>query len=40
MGLPGIENLPAIHWKLANIKKMKLAKRREAYDRLQAILEQ
>ena len=40
MGLPGIENLPAIHWKLANIKKMKLDKRREAYDRLQAILEQ
>jgi len=40
MGLSGIEKLPAIHWKLANIKKMKPAKRREAYERLQAILEQ
>ena len=40
MELPGIESLPAIQWKLANIEKMNPAKRREAHERLQAILEQ
>jgi len=40
MELPGIESLPAIQWKLANIEKMDPAKRREASQRLQAILEQ
>ncbi len=40
MDLPGIETLPAVQWKLANIEKMKPAKRREAYERPQAILEQ
>ncbi len=40
MDLRGIETLPAVQWKLANIEKMKPAKRREAYERLQAILEQ
>jgi predicted nucleotidyltransferase component of viral defense system len=40
MDLPGIQALPAIEWKLANIEKMNPAKRREAYERLQGILEQ
>lgn len=38
MELPGIETLPAIQWKLANIENMKPAKRREAYERLQVVL--
>lgn len=38
MELPGIENLPAIQWKLTNIKNMKPARRRQAYERLQAVL--
>jgi predicted nucleotidyltransferase component of viral defense system len=40
MDLPGIQALPAIEWKLANIEKMNPAKRREAYERLQGILVQ
>jgi predicted nucleotidyltransferase component of viral defense system len=39
MELPGIETLPAIQWKLANIEKMTPAKRHDALARLQAILE-
>ncbi|HEX9582923.1 MAG TPA: hypothetical protein VGB36_00270 [Gammaproteobacteria bacterium] len=39
MELPGIETLPAIQWKLANIENMKPAKRRKAYKQLQAVLE-
>ena len=39
MELPGIEDLPAIQWKLANIQKMGPDKQREAFERLQAVLE-
>jgi len=34
LGLPGIENLPAIKWKLLNIGRMKPAKHQEAIQRL------
>ncbi len=39
MQLPGLETLPAIQWKLANIKKMKPEHHRKLVNRLKAILE-
>lgn len=38
LGVPGAERLPAIQWKLANIKKMKPAHHRQSVERLAAIL--
>jgi hypothetical protein len=35
---PGVESLPAIQWKVANIKKMKPDQHRKLRDRLKAIL--
>jgi predicted nucleotidyltransferase component of viral defense system len=34
LGMPGIENLPAVQWKLQNIRRMKPAKHREALQKL------
>ena len=39
LGVPGIEKLPAIQWKLANIQKMKKEKHQEQIARLKAKLE-
>lgn len=39
LGLEGIERLPAIQWKLQNIKKMDAAKHRESIAKLKAKLE-
>lgn len=38
LGVPGLEKLPAIQWKLLNIKKMTELKREEAYQKLKAAL--
>lgn len=38
-GLPGIEQLPAVRWKLSNIQSMSEEKRREAVARLEAVVE-
>lgn len=38
LGVPGIEKLPAIQWKLANIKKMKPDHHRKSVERLKTIL--
>ena len=37
-GVPGIENLPAVQWKLQNIRRMTIAKRREAMQKLRDYL--
>ncbi len=34
LGLSGIENLPAVRWKLHNLEKMNLEKHAQAYARL------
>lgn len=39
LGLPGIEQLPAVRWKLSNIQSMSEEKRREAVARLEAVVE-
>lgn len=39
MGIKGIEKLPAIHWKLANIKKITAKKQKELLERLRQVLE-
>lgn len=36
LGISGLEKLPALQWKLLNIKKMSEAKREEAYQKLEA----
>ena len=38
LGLPGIERLPALEWKLANVRKMDKAKRADMLDRLKKVL--
>lgn len=38
LGLPGIETLPALQWKLANIRKMPAKKHAEALEKLRKIL--
>jgi predicted nucleotidyltransferase component of viral defense system len=38
LGIPGINLLPAIQWKLLNIRKMSSAKRELAYQKLEATL--
>ncbi len=38
LGVPGIENLPAVQWKLQNIRRMTPAKHREALRRLRDYL--
>ncbi len=38
LGVPGIERLPAIQWRLMNIKKMKTEHHRKSVERLRAIL--
>ncbi len=39
LGLKGIENLPAVKWKILNIKKMSPKKHKEAFDKLKFYLE-
>ncbi len=39
LGIEGIENLPAVQWKLLNIRNMNRASHREAVDKLKACLE-
>lgn len=38
LGLPGIEALPALQWKLANIRKMPARKHAEGVEKLRKIL--
>jgi hypothetical protein len=38
VGVPGIENLPGIAWKLKNIRAMNVKKREESLDRLKRVL--
>jgi predicted nucleotidyltransferase component of viral defense system len=38
LGMPDIENLPAVNWKLLNLKKMESGKREEAVSNLRKIL--
>lgn len=38
LGIPDIKNLPAVKWKLLNLKKMELVKREEAISKLKKIL--
>jgi len=38
LNLKGIENLPAVNWKLINLKNMKKDKHKIAYDKLQQVL--
>lgn len=38
LGISGLEKLPALQWKLLNIKRMAEAKREEAYQKLEAAL--
>lgn len=38
IGIPNIDQLPAIQWKLKNIKKMDKVKHREAADKLKSVL--
>ena len=38
LGLPGIERLPALQWKLENIRKMDKAKRAEMVEKLKKVL--
>jgi hypothetical protein len=38
LGMPGIENLPAVQWRLQNIRRMAPMKHREALRKLQDYL--
>lgn len=38
LGLPGIDKLPALQWKLSNIRKMDKAKQAEMLEKLKAVL--
>jgi len=38
LGVPGIENLPAVKWKLQNIRRMAPMKHREALQKLRDYL--
>jgi hypothetical protein len=38
LGIEGVEKLPALQWKLQNIRRMEAGKRAAAYDRLRAVL--
>jgi len=38
LGLNGVEQLPAVQWKLRNIRKMSVEKQREQYSKLRAVL--
>jgi hypothetical protein len=38
LGVPGIENLPAVQWKLQNIRRMAPTKHREALQKLRDYL--
>ena len=38
LGIPDIENLPAVHWKIINLRKMELVKREEAISKLKKVL--
>lgn len=40
LNLPGIEELPAVRWKLRNITRMTASKRAEAVGRLEAVVDQ
>ena len=39
LGLEGVEDLPAVKWKLINLGKMPEDKHRQAYERLESVLE-
>lgn len=39
LGIEGVEKLPALQWKLRNIRGMESGKRAAAYDRLRAVLD-
>jgi hypothetical protein len=39
IGIEGVENLPAVQWKLANIQKMVAKKQRELLEKLKRLLE-
>jgi len=39
LGVPGIENLPAVQWKLQNVNRMTPAKHREALRKLRDYLD-
>jgi hypothetical protein len=39
IGIEGVENLPAVRWKLANIQKMAAKKQRELLDKLKRVLD-
>lgn len=38
LGLPGIETLPAVRWKLQNLERMDARKHKEAFERLEQVL--
>ena len=38
LNLPGVEALPAVQWKLLNIRRMAPAKRQQAFERLRQVL--
>ena len=39
IGIEGVENLPAVRWKLANIQKMVAKKQSEMLEKLKRVLE-
>jgi hypothetical protein len=39
LGIEGVENLPAVQWKLENIKKMSPKKHRQQLEKLKRVLE-
>lgn len=39
LDIPDIERLPALQWKLINIRKMNLKKRADAFEKLRHILD-
>jgi len=39
LGIPGLEKLPALQWKLINLRKMTEPKRVEAYKKLESVLQ-
>jgi hypothetical protein len=38
LGLAGVENLPAVKWKILNIKNMHPTKHKKAFEKLRAFL--
>jgi hypothetical protein len=39
IGIEGIENIPAVQWKLMNIKKISAKKQKELLEKLRRVLE-